>query len=89
MEKIFSYIEQRPAPQWVCDRVEESWAVLENSDTREVISLPLSSLPKNTRPGSTLVKFESKWYINEAETTARAKEINKRFAAIKARTKGK
>jgi hypothetical protein len=79
----------REIPKWVIDRFEESWAVLENSATHEIISLPIASLPKDIRPGSTLVKIESKWYVNEADSIARESRINERFARIKAKNKNK
>jgi len=83
MEKIFTEI-NRQCPKWVIDRIEdEVWAVLENSETREVINLPLSSLPKGVSAGSTLIKTEGKWYVNEADSAERQKRINERFARIK------
>lgn len=84
----FRLLQRREAQKWVVDRFEESWAVLENTATREIISLPRASLPKNTREGTTLVKIESKWYVNEAETAAREARINERFARIKRRGGG-
>jgi len=77
----------REAPKWVIDRFEETWAVLENSETHEIISLPVENLPKGIREGSTLVKIESKWYVNEADSAAREARINERFARIKATNK--
>lgn len=85
MDKPYSSLDEitRAAPRWVFDRVEEEWAVLENSETHEVINLPTSQLPSNAKPGSTLVRIESKWYVNEADTAARAARIAERFARIK------
>jgi len=73
----------RAVPQWVVDRIEEGWVVLENTDTLESISIPQQALPKNTNPGDTLIKQNSKWYKNDAETEARKKRISERFARIK------
>ena len=75
----------REAPKWVIDRFEDTWAVLENSETHEIISLPISSLPKDVKPGSTLFKHHAKWYVNEADSAAREARINERFARIKAK----
>ena len=87
MDKVFTTI-NRPCPQWVIDRFEEEWAVLENSETHEIISLPIEKLPKGVQPGSTLIRTNSKWYVNEAETAAREARINERFARIKAKSLG-
>ncbi|MCL2199503.1 MAG: DUF3006 domain-containing protein, partial [Defluviitaleaceae bacterium] len=74
----------REAPKWVIDRIEdETWAVLENSDTHEIISLPIGNLPKDAKPGTTLIRQDGKWYINEADATARAAKIAEKFARIK------
>jgi hypothetical protein len=73
----------REAPKWIIDRFEENWAVLSNSATHEIISLPVETLPKKIREGTTLVKTEGKWYVNEADSLAREKRINERFARIK------
>jgi hypothetical protein len=73
----------RAAPKWIIDRVEEGWAVLENPDTRESFSLPMSQLPKDAKPGSTLVKIDSKWYVNEADTAARSARIKDKFSRLK------
>ena len=75
----------RPAPKWVIDRVEEGWAVLENSDTREIMSLPMEHLPKDAKCGSTLIRTNSKWYVNEADTAERAARIKDKFARLKKR----
>jgi hypothetical protein len=83
MAKVFTSLKREP-PKWVIDRIEDDvWAVLENTETREVISLPLSGLPKGADAGSTLIKTEGKWYINEADSAARHKRINDRFTRIK------
>jgi hypothetical protein len=74
---------RRQAPKWIVDRFEESWAVMENCETHEIISLPTANLPKNIREGSTLINFESKWYVNEADSAAREKRINERFQRLK------
>ena len=76
----------RIAPKWVVDRIEDNvWAVLENSETHEIISLPLANLPKGVCAGSTLIRTECKWYVNEADSAAREKRISERFARLKAR----
>ena len=76
---------RRPIPRWVVDRVENGWAVLDNTDTLENINLPLSNLPKNTKPGDTLVRQGGKWYKDDIETAARQTRISERLAKIKAK----
>ena len=76
---------RREVPAWVVDRIEEGWAVLNNTTTRESISLPVSSLPKKISPGDTLRKHhELGWFKDDAETAARAERIKNSFARIKA-----
>lgn len=84
MDKVFISLKRAPQ-KWVIDRFEETWAVLENSETYQVISLPIASLPKAIRPGDTLIKQGTKWYKDDAETAAREKRINERFARIKSK----
>ena len=85
MAKEFTFT-TRPAPKWIIDRFEEEWAVLQNTATYETISLPISSLPKKIKEGSTLIKIESKWYVNEADSAAREARINELFGKIKAKS---
>jgi len=72
-------------PQWTVDRIEEGWAVLNNTDTLESINIPLSLLPQNTNPGDTLIRLDGKWYKNDTETAARKQRISERFARIRAK----
>jgi len=89
MDKKYISLEEvrRPAHRWIIDRFEESWAVLENPDTREVISIPVNQLPQDARPGTTLIRTEMKWYVNEADTAERAARIKEKFAQIKSRNR--
>ena len=73
----------RPLPKWVVDRFEEGWAVLDNSDTFESISLPTDGLPAGIKPGDTLVKQNGKWYKDKTDSADRKKRISERFARIK------
>jgi len=85
MAKEFTFI-RREIPMWVVDRFEEGWAVLENAETRETINLPKDGLPRGVKPGDTLRKHHSLgWYLDNAETAARAKRISERFNRIKGR----
>lgn len=75
------------AEKWVIDRIEEDRAVLVNSQTMEDMSLPVAQLPEGVKAGVTLIKQNGKWYVNEADTIARAKLVAERFARIKKRAK--
>ncbi|MCL2217500.1 MAG: DUF3006 domain-containing protein [Defluviitaleaceae bacterium] len=75
---------KRAAPRWVIDRIEESWAVLENTSTMETINLPVKNLPRDARPGDSLIQQNSKWYKDEADTQDRAKRISEAFQRVKA-----
>lgn len=75
----------RPIPKWVIDRFEEDWAVLTNADTHESISLPQTNLPPDIKEGYTVIRQNGKWYLDEADTTARKQRISERFARIKAK----
>jgi len=68
----------------VVDRIENGWAVLDNTDTLESVNLPMGVLPEETRPGDTLVRQDGKWYKDDNETAARKQRISERFARIKA-----
>ena len=74
----------RPVPKWVIDRIEEGWATLENTSTFEVISLPADRLPKGAKPGDTLVRQNTRWYIDHTDTDARARLVEERFAKLRA-----
>jgi len=84
MDKQYPHLETitRAAPRWVIDRMEDGWAVLENSDTHEVINLPEAHLPTGAKPGTTLIRINSKWHINEADTAARSVRIKEKFAKL-------
>jgi len=60
---------------------------LENSATLEIITIPLTGLPPNTRPGDTLISQNGRWYFDHAETEARRQRINERFEKIKIKNK--
>lgn len=53
---------RRELPKWRVKSIENEWAYLENTDTKENISLPMSVLPKGIRPGDNLVKNKTIWY---------------------------
>jgi len=68
---------------WVIDRFEGDYAILENTKTRETEAYLHSTLPKNARPGSVLIRHETGWEIDQKETAARSKRIKDLFALLK------
>jgi len=76
----------RLVPNWVIDRIEDGWAVLENTSTREVISVHATKIPDRAKPGDTLLNYKSKWLINLADTKARAERVKARFSQVKGRS---
>lgn len=70
---------------WVVDQIDEKVAALENTATLEIQHILISNLPKNIKPGDTLVKTDNTWQKSTKETTARKVRIDKLFARIKTR----
>ena len=69
--------------KWAVDRFEERNAVLENSKTLEMVSVPKSKLPANVNPGDILIFENGAWHFDQAETEARKAEIAELFQRIK------
>jgi len=69
--------------KWTIDRFEEHSAVLENSKTLEMVSVPVSSLPANSVPGDVLIFKNGTWHFDHAETEARKAQISELFQRIK------
>ena len=84
MDDIFACLDRL-----VVDRIEAGMVVLENATTLEIITIPLSDLPKNTKPGDTLVMQNNCWHFDHAETEARRQRINERFNRIKKNSRKK
>ena len=69
---------------WIVDRIEEGRAVvLENVKTQEILVVPRRDMPRGVKSGDALIKEESHWIIDEAETSARAKRINDKWNKLK------
>jgi hypothetical protein len=64
---------------WVIDRFEGKSAVLENTETLEIVTHLRSGLPANIREGDVLTLENGVYTINKAETNVRAKRIRRRF----------
>lgn len=57
----------------IVDRIEENIAVCE--DNGNTVSLPLSSLPENTKEGHILVLTENGWQLCKEDTDERRKKL--------------
>ena len=69
--------------KWTIDRFEENKAVLENSKTLEMVSIPISRLPANANPGDILMFKNDTWHFDHAETEVRKAQISELFQRIK------
>jgi len=68
---------------WIIDRFEESFAILENTETLEIKEYPRTKLPKDVKEGNVLAEYGGKLYINQNETKKRAARIRERFNRLK------
>ena len=68
---------------YIVDRIENNIAVLENKDTKEIINIPLNSLPTNLKEGNVL-RYENNTYILDAdEEEKRRQAILEKFNKLK------
>jgi len=74
---------------WVIDRIEEGIAVLENTDSREILELPRTDLPKGCREGHVLKKEGDCFYADPEGTANRVKNIQNKFDRLKAKARAK
>jgi len=65
--------------KWVLDRLEDGYAVCEEIDTRESLTVPAQSLPAGASPGDVLFYDGNNFVIDRTETKSRRKRINKMF----------
>ena len=59
---------------WIIDRCEEGFAILEDSETQEILEINRKDLPKGAREGQAL-KIENGQYLVDLEETARRKQM--------------
>jgi hypothetical protein len=64
---------------WIIDRFEEEFALLENPETLEIKQLPRTKLPKDANEGDALTERNGALRLNRPETQSRAKRITERF----------
>lgn len=68
---------------YVIDRFEDEFAVCENQKTREMINIPISSIPKEAKEGD-CIKLENGIYvIDEEETKKNAERIQRKMDMFK------
>jgi len=70
---------------FILDRLEENFAIIENTETLELKSIAIADLPKQAKPGDALFFLEGKWCVDEGETARRKESIKDMFERIKAR----
>ena len=63
----------------ILDRIEESYAICEDMDTRETLSYPAGLLPEGVSPGDVLQYDGSGFTIDHEETETRREHIKKMF----------
>ena len=72
--------------KWVVDRFEEHMAVLENETGS--ITVFTEDLPSGVQEGSTLIKKDNTFIIDDSEAvTIRSEKIRERFGKLKKKVK--
>ena len=70
---------------YVVDRIENNIAVLENTETKEMIDIQLRNLPTDVKEGNVL-KFENNEYILDNEEEEKRKlSIQEKFNKLKSK----
>jgi len=72
---------------WIIDRYENGFAVLEDSDTQEILEIKRSELPKGAREGHVLKIEEGRYLLDLEETAARKQRILEKFSRLKFKKK--
>ena len=69
---------------WIIDRIEEDLAVLENTESREIIFHPINKLPKGAKDGDAFIQ-EGQSFLPDTseETAARSRRIREKFLRLK------
>jgi len=72
---------------WIIDRYEEGFAILENSETSEILEVSRKEMPKGAREGHVL-KIENGQYCLDLEETAnRRQRIQEKFSKLRFKKK--
>ena len=69
---------------WIVDRIEEDLAVLENTESREIVYHPIINLPEGTKDGDAFIKKAQHFEADTSEeTAARSQRIREKFSKLK------
>ena len=71
--------------KYIIDRVEDNIVVCENLETKEMIELDKSLLPKNIKDGNVLLFENNKYKLDLNEEELRRQRIRERFNRLKQR----
>ncbi len=68
---------------FVVDRIENTYAVMEVSNTKEIINVKLDKLPKNIKDGDILIIKDDVYIKNDDIKAKRIKEIQEKFEELR------
>ena len=71
--------------KYIIDRVEDNIVVCENLETKEMIELDKSLLPKNIKDGNVLLFENNEYKLDLNEEELRRQRIRERFNRLKQR----
>lgn len=69
--------------KYIVDRIEDNIVVLENQDTKEIINIDISILPKKIKEGNILIYKNNSYYIDKEAEIKRKKEILEKFKKLR------
>ena len=72
--------------KYIVDRIEDNIVVLENQDTKEIINIDMSLLPKKIKEGNILIYKNNSYYIDKEAEIKRRKEILEKFKKLRNKT---
>lgn len=67
---------------YVIDRFEGSLAVLAPKDGGCSVNVPRGELPEDAREGSTVVRGDGGWRLNQADTAERAERVRRLMGQV-------
>lgn len=68
---------------FVVDRIENTYAVMEVSNTKEIINVKLDKLPKNIKDGDILIIKDDVYIKNDELKIKRLQEIKEKFEKLR------
>ena len=72
---------------WVVDQIDEGIVCLECAESKELMYVDISDMPKDVQAGDFCEFASGKWVVDVRKTEARKVRIDKLFAVIYARRK--